>query len=378
MAAVFRSVVLISGIAEVNIPGSCVSFIAELGRAFARLGLHTSTVVITDYAADIPRVIEEFLALSRRGLRPFVFDLNAKIAHLLSAKGVPCFSLVLDHPLGHPQLGSMGEASVIGLIDAGHAAIQGYTRAGRVFIPHGGPPPAERLLPMAERDIALLFCGHVWMHEEYLRVELRNYSPPARAVVLAAIERYRDGGRPVQEALIAAFAEHGIGLGDFGRDGLAKIVNFVTNYCESLARLALLRALAGRPVHVIGDIPQLVRRDLDPGFTYEGSQPFARLMDLLPRTRFLVNSSPKFSAGSHERIWYALSQGCAVVSSWSSFLHEALGDAIVSYRDPAEVPDLLARADAGTLADRALPLYRAGHTWEARAGAILDAMNQQS
>ncbi|RAU22596.1 hypothetical protein CU669_07905 [Paramagnetospirillum kuznetsovii] len=290
----------------------------------------------------------------------FAVDINAKI----DTGDFPKLSLIVDHPVSHPRLLAPGARTVLGLIDREHCRIGDYLRAPAVFIPHGGPPPD--VIAASPRDIDVLFVGNL-LGEAIPRTPME-----ARAVEI---------GRGIALSCTDPFSAV---LAEFGRlDPLEikPLLDLATNESQRLARLAALRSIRAARIHVVGYVPDdLVEQMPDGAILHGFDRSFFQGRDLMHRAKVVINVTQKFPAGSHERIWYGMAAGCAVVTNRSSFLAEDFvhGESILFYDDPRQVGDLVEIALGGdqarAMAAAALPAYEAGHTWTERAERIMVAM----
>src|SRR6202012_4744155 len=111
---------------------------------------------------------------------------------------------------------------------------------------------------------------------------------------------------------------------------------------------------------------------------------FAEIRKLMARSRIVLNSTNKFPDGSHERIWYGMAEGAAVLTDASRYLERYFThgrDILYLPRHgdlteiAAEVTSLLAaprRLDQ--LVEAARPVYAAHHTWRTRLEILFALM----
>lgn len=360
----FKSVIVLM---HVRSAGWAKRFAADIAAAFDAIGFDAHHFPLSP---DNHRELEAlYRTLLREGRRPFLFDVNGKIG----SGDLPKFSLIVDHPLTHPHLAQAGANTVLGCIDAAHARIRGHSPAPTVFVPHGGPEPAPRR-DWRERDIDILFIGHV--------DRPRPISTPLEAVAQQAGGRAAELGGDPFDHLCPALAQAGGPLESLSRADFAYLLSLCSNHAQMLQRMAVLRSFrAGRGLHVVGEMPPELAAGLPAGATVHGpTDSFDDLYAMMGRAKVLVNICGKFPHGSHERVWYAMAAGCAVVTNRTGFLEQSFAHGRhIAYFDHADqagplAEDLLAEDRAEALADAAQPLYLAGHTWEERAYRMLAAM----
>lgn len=348
--------------------GTIHAFGRGLTAAFHRLGLPAAMVTLKQ---NEEAVFHAFERLRAEGGTPFLFDVNGAIGSKDAAK----FSWVVDHPLCHPRLASVGNRTVLGTIDRVHAQLTGYSPAPAVFVPHGGAEPDEQPRPWSERDIDVLFVGNVPPERKGLKpLEMFAYEAGAQAG--------RSGADPFA-VLVAALAAHGLSLASFSREDAADLLSIATLESQRIERITALLSITSARLHVVGALYGTWPARLGANVTVHGGiDPFDEISDLMRRARVVINLSSKFPHGSHERIWQAMACGAAVITNHSSFVEQDFtqGEHIYYYKRPDEIGSLVDAALAGNAgaraAEAARPIYQASHTWDDRAARILGAMNR--
>lgn len=303
-----------------------------------------------------------------RSRRVFFIDINGKS----EIEGAWKFALIVDHPLAHAHLGKANSQTLLGTIDASHAQIRGYSKAPAIFVPHGGPQQLAE--PSAERDIDVTFIGNIV-----------NAHQPANVFEELALEAGRKVAYAAQDpaiSLMAALDANGTPLSRFSASDFAYLLGLASNEAQRLARIAAVTSIRGCDFLMIGDVPNDVRERMDPNVTFWGGvNAFSGLCQLMQRSKIVLNISQKFAHGSHERIWYGMACGAAIITNRSTFVEQSFShdENILYYDHPAQVGDLVQHAIQGgtarRLAEAALPIYLQGHTWRERASRILPAMN---
>ena len=321
--------------------------------------------------------------LFARGRRFFLFDLNAKTQVLIrpGTGPLPRFSLMVDHPASHAHAASFDARNLLGVIDRGHAGGVAFGSARRVFVPHGGP--LEALAPGGgERPVDIVFSGNIDADTALPPEEFIGGSPEVLAIAKSALARSLDGGEEPSRALDAALAEKGFRAGDLGAEGYATVLGFVTGYSQSVIRERVLGRLRGFTVSLIGNFCARLARSFPDSFTIVKPLDFSEVRALYGRSKLCLNICHKFTDGSHERIWYGMAHGCAVLTNTTPYLQEYFSDTdnILFYTGadpgPERLREVVASGRAGEIARAALPVYLAHHTWKHRAKTIVEAMNQ--
>lgn len=148
-------------------------------------------------------------------------------------------------------------------------------------------------------------------------------------------------------------------------------------YISGKDRIELLRALKHHPLHIWGDGPW--EKHLPSAHIYP-SQPFDQVLPLLQKTRLLLNSSPRFKQGSHERIFYGLTSGALVLTGENPYINRHFtNDHLLTYRHGhwEECVDcvntiLSDESLRATIAKQGREQVLSGHTWNHRARTLLD------
>lgn len=374
-------------------PGDSITrMMGDIAAALEGLGVATEYLCMRHDNIDV-----EFVNRLLAGLRgfagpKFLFDFNGKMNPHLPHEGrqlslikefrIPRLVQMLDHPLLQEQYFRHEHfRTAYGVVARHHVAALGAVAPGApgFYMPHGGPSAPRYLTPPPARDIELLFCANVGAATS--RDELAAASgladPALRPALDGAIGAHIEERRPLSEALADCLAAVGLVL---------PVTDFAARYAVierwvvAERRRAVLAALPkDAELMLCGSVP----RDLAlPERTrVTGLVPFADFLDLLGNARTLVNSRSAFRDGAHERVFYAMSRGTAVLTDGEVDAADAASLRIGSYWLPAEPPGpvlaALAERNAATgpeqlEAERAVYMER--HSWTARMSAALGSM----
>ncbi|GAB6053316.1 hypothetical protein JCM17960_21360 [Magnetospira thiophila] len=337
---------------------------------------HRISIVGNDAPALIDRVNRLWDALEKDGGRPFIVDTQARSPF----KTRPRFSFILDHPLDHPNLRHVGTGTVLGLCDASYLRLNGYSDAQAIFFPHAGLPPDPDPLPIEQRPIDILFSGALAMapHGATRAARLAQFAPPIRAVVEQACADIVDRVSDPYEALTAACLAQGIDPNHLQWQQVCRLVALLGNLAQGAWRWAMMEQLKSLPVTVVGPVASDFFQNGCGQVTLLGERPYEEVQDLMRRSKVVLNMTPKFKAGSHERICSAMAAGAVVCTNPSQYLPQDFthGESIVFQASPAataaQLADLLAcPQNLQAMAEAAMPLYTAKHTFEARVRDFL-------
>ena len=355
------------------------TFLVDLRQGFAELGLEA--VALRQREGTHLRLPETGRALMARGRRFFLFDLNAR--HRLRLRPgsgpFPRFSLMVDHPASHAHAAEVDDRHLLGVIDRSHMDGVSFGPGRRVFVPHGGPLTAEP--PGAEaRPVDVVFSGNMETDTALPPEHYLGGSPEVAIIAAEAIERALAGEEP-SRALVATLAGRGFAPSALGVEGYATLLGFVTGYSQTVMRERVLCRLGGLSVSVIGQVCDRLRRRFPDSFTLIDPSRFTEVRWVGRQARLCLNIAHKFVDGAHERIWYGMAQGCAVVTNETPYLRAffADGESILFYRgdglEASRLAEIIASGRSAAIAAAAQPVYLAHHTWKQRAAVILAAMD---
>ena len=105
-----------------------------------------------------------------------------------------------------------------------------------------------------------------------------------------------------------------------------------------------------------------------------GALPFAKSLSLMAESKILLNYCKIFTHGAHERVFYGLSRGAAVLTDPSAFLEEDFTRGLGLVEQSGDltviddlVSDLCASPDTlDRLRAQGLDVYSQRHTWYER------------
>jgi hypothetical protein len=253
------------------------------------------------------------------------------------------------------------------------------------FFPHpamGEPAPDDASLAAfcEARPIEVLWAGTFQKPAS----PWEGVPAPTQAVLNEALERALavEWMAPL-EALDAALTARGVDLDDPGVRMAREAASLVDIEVRRTRRFEFLKAVAklGLKLHICGAgwESQIYRFK---GATYEGPAPMTRVLDLMRRSRLVLNTNGNFGGGSHERPFSASLAGAATFSDRSRYYDEVFEPGVnielFGWRDldggMAALQALAAdpeRCFAYARGAKALTL--AGHTWDRRIDQILEA-----
>lgn len=254
-----------------------------------------------------------------------------------------------------------------------------------VFLPHGGPLDVDRGKPAAERPLPLAFIGKIARPEPSGQFDhpILSGDHAVKAIFRKAAELGYEGGEEVYRAYRIACRDAGADpLNTLPVDDLCDVLWALQHWIEAHRRLDVLRAFSRRRIDIFGPVDDRIKGVTDAPHRFHGPITGRQALAVMQETRILLNAVFVLSGGSHERIWFALANGCLPCTDPSSFVQETLRDddsmLFIDYDDLERTEDKVWRLAEdtdrlGRMLDTALPIYQAHHTWISRLrNAFLD------
>jgi hypothetical protein len=371
--------------------GSLRLHIDQLGGALRALGEDVRVVDLTD-----PLGVANFIRAAVVDGADCVFAFSGVFGQEYGAVykklGITYASLYVDHPVHHlPRLQPPESAYIAFFLDRTHQAFMQAMDERGAFAHLGFLPPGANTLAApvdvsreayGERDIPILFSGTYRGEPERAWLDLPT---AVRNLLDAVAERMAaDGSLWIGAALRDALQSSGIILTPEFLRAVAPVLRFVQLFAEAYHRNAFLDVVgpAGVAIQTVGKgWDALCERYKS--FSYLGEGSFEETLELLRRTRVVININNGFVSGGHERVFAAMAAGAAVFSETSLFYDEVFvdGEDMVTLTTPVQ-PDVPARlqhladdVDFGArVAANGYAQTRAHHMWINRAAHIVEVV----
>lgn len=358
-------------------------FVQCLEEAFEKKGF---PVEICDLSLGIETKLEEILQRQEEYLAAFDFNSLLVRAELedgmpyLNAFQVPFYNYLVDHPLYHHAAlkHQFANYSVI-CIDTCHKAYveQYYPNIAQVCYLPLGAMKAGMEKSWNQKRFELLFLG-TYEPEQELYEQLNEYPVDHKKEVITLIEMMESDTELTQEAALETYLnEQGeiLTAKEFTRrlnqDYLAdKYLRNVRRRQEVLAA-----AESDIPFTVMGhgweEIRELERKNV----TIRPGVGFAASIQMIADAKMLLNTTPGFHGGLHDRVYSSMINGTVCLTERSRFAERVLQDGkdavfydskksedlqeslVKLYEDPEWMMEIAARAKQKALEK---------HTWEAR------------
>lgn len=212
--------------------------------------------------------------------------------------------------------------------------LQKWKAAHSEFLPHAFEA-SLKTDPLNERLYPISFCGSLI---DYLEIEERWQSqwPPhvVRALLEAADRTLVENSLSYQEAFETSVLPL---IVEASEEMKGELVTDLDQYLRGKDRIELLKALEGLPVHIFGsNASKRSWSDFLKIKSYVLHEPlsFPQIHEVMRNSQVILNSSPMFKTGAHERIMYGLGLGAAVVTNNTPWInaHFSVGEEILTYQ----------------------------------------------
>lgn len=364
-------------------------FMGCLEEAFEQMGYPAE---VCDLSIQMEEKLERILEKQDEYLA--AVDFNSLLPRLeledgtpyLNAFCVPFLNYLVDHPLYH-HAGLKRKFSSYGVIciDLCHKRYieKYYPHIEHVFyLPLGGMQAGLQRC-FDQKRLELLFLGTYEPEEKWYR-ELEEYPKELREEVSALIEMMRADPELTQEAALEQYLhERGEKL---CREAFAKRLNgdyLADKYLRNLRRkeTALAAAKAETPFTIVGHGWESAAELNCSHITIQNGVGFAASLQLMANAKMLVNTTPGFHGGLHDRVYSAMMNHTLCFTEASQFAKQALSDGKEAVLYDISRPDALAEKirilyerpkEIQIMTDQAFLKAKEQHTWQKRAGEIIN------
>lgn len=362
-------------------------FVECMAEAFENLGYPVET-------CDLSVQLEERLEgiLERREQFCAAIDFNSLLPRIetedgtpyITALGVPFFNYLVDHPLYHHvglKKGFPGYSVIC--IDICHKKYieEYYPQIEQVFYLPLGAMKADGERSLGQKRLELLFLG-TYEDERALYLELDDYKKEQRQEILALIEMMDAEHELTQEeALKRYYREKGETV---SRELFVQRMNadyLADKYLRNVSRRRAVTAAAaaGVPFTVIGHGWEQIGSTLGKHVAVRPGIGFAAAVQMIADARMLLNVTPGFCGGLHDRVYSAMINRTACFTESSRFAKGQLEDGkdAILY-DSGDLEDLTEKiaelyahpVQVEQIAERAFQKASRQDTWQKRAEQI--------
>lgn len=243
------------------------------------------------------------------------------------------------------------------------------------FLPHAFDE--DLAFNSSDRPLPLVFLGSL-MDPIEMEELWKRHMPPAvvKSLMEAAEETLKIPEMTYQRAYESLMKEHDSFFAPLTPPQIADIGTTLDRYVRAKDRIELLQSLEGLPVHIYGNC--LSKRSwgdfIDPSsFTISPGVAFSEAIEIMKKAEIVINSSPMFKTGAHERIFYGLGLGAAVLTNETPWvkthfpsdeilLHGQRERLEVLLAHPEQLREMVAKGQERVLKE---------HTWGVRAKQLI-------
>lgn len=258
------------------------------------------------------------------------------------------------------------------------------------FMPHGVAPKVSAS-PSQPRPYPIVFLGSLI---DTIEIEMKWQTLLPKEVA-EALQRKADEvlaipEMSVFEAFESAKTECSSFFSGMPEEGFFPLIQSFDRYLRGKDRIELLRGLKGLPIHIFGN--SLGERNWEDflegnegNYHIHPSVDFPQAVEIMQSSQVVLNSSPMFKEGAHERIFYGLGCGACVVTNDTPWIRENFkdGEELLTYR-PQKLESLraflqkeLSRPERlMSMASKGQEKTLTHHTWQHRVDALLTQMKE--
>ncbi len=374
--------------------GFCYEMMTEIETALRARGLRVQKYITNSRHLDDDsrNFIRNVIINTKINPNIFIVDMmnRRRLNNFVELQHIPIFNVFTDAPyVMYDDILSMTSRSIVGYSDKNHYKYLDDIglKCESVFFPHGGPEPEHAILSSQERSIPILLMAH-FRARPSRQAFLANFGDRSDPLVLRLIDATLDRIIDDNCEPYVAFKESCRDLSIdwrhmFSADVLARLVGDMTIWVEREIRYRILRQLDGLPVYIAGVLDDDYFDWRPETFTRLGAQTTTECLALLRQTKILCNTIAVRPNGAHERLWYGVANGAAVVTDPSPWLEADFKNGRQMFyfekgyhRVQETLQTMLHDTDLDAVTAAARPIYRRRHTWSRRVSTLLEAVNR--
>jgi hypothetical protein len=385
-----------------NVGSYWAIMVADMCRALTDCGVPTKVAVVTD-GASLAGAVNAAIQTPPLFVGTFNFatpfqlvvgDEPIWVGEPLVCRAVTIF---LDHPvhmvaeivaceararLTRYRL-TLPPLPLYGIMENGHREFlndMGIADDRIVVVPQGAPEPDGVVLPLlADRPIPMLFTGTVSpLETEDAFLSVVGDGAAARAALLKVVEVALSNG----DSYAAAKREYSR-LGSRPDPQMwANVAKLADIRARALRRRALLLRFKDMPVHFCGTIDEEFARQFPLG-VFHGNRSFEDVLKIKRQARMLLNDTINLRDGLLIRAYYAMAQGCVLVTERNTFVEREFvdgTDAILldsAPEDTARIMSLLSDVDKlQAISNSGQATLARHHRWTERVKDLADVLTR--
>lgn len=370
-------------------------FAHQMEAAFEKLGYHVEMCEFTK-EDDFDAVLGPYLGKTYK----LILDFNSLLPQLVEEDGTPVLNMIhgpfydyiLDHPLFHYNCLSAraDDFHAILLDEAQEAYVKQYYKGikSTLMMPLGASEAVAETKRVSTPD-CVLFMGSYDSEEKLLDI-IKMAPEPIRLLALNVLERRLENPLlPQEEAFRELLTERGIEL-DNGRFALFMNQMYAVDaYIRNHFRRTTIDCLTKYriPMKIVGEGWEKYRSFDESFITREKEVEFGLSFEKIAKEHILLNNSPFFNRGAHDRIYAGMANHCTVLTDENPYLRKTLKDRenvmLYSIKDEKGIKDraeeLLTNPTlCRDIQERAFQEFQKNHTWECRVKKLLEQVEREA
>ena len=366
-------------------------FAHQMGGAFEKLGYEVEYCEFTR-ESDFDAVLQSHLGKSYK----LMLDFNSLMPQLAEEDGTPVLDLIngpfydyiLDHPLFHYNCLSAKAKNfhAILLDEAQEAYVKRYYPGVKNTLTM--PLGATEAIAKEKRTIlpdCVLFIGS-YDSEEKLYEMIELAPKPIKSLSKKVLERrLEEPDVTMEEIFHEVLQECGMELDDarfaLFMNHMYPVDAYVRNHFRRKAIDCLVKYRI--PVKIVGEGWEKYRSFDENLVKREVPVEFGLSFEKIAKEHILLNNSPFFNHGAHDRIYAGMANRCAVLSDENPYLKRTLKDRenimLYSLKDEKSLKDmaeelLTNHAFCKDVQEKAYKEFCQNHTWEKRVQRLLNEL----
>lgn len=364
-------------------------FAQQMGGAFEKLGYEVEYCEFTR-ESDFDRVLKPYLGNAYR----LILDFNSLMPQLAEEDGTPVLDMIegpfydyiLDHPLFHYNCLSAKAKNfhAILLDEAQEAYVKRYYPGVKTTItmPLGATEAISKIKRNTVPD-CILFMGSYDSEEKLYRMIEQSPEPVKTLAKIVLEYRLAEPETSMEEIFERVLKEQELETNDAQ---FALFMNYmypVDAYVRNYFRRKSIECLVKNriPVKIVGEGWEKYKSGNENLIKRETPVEFGLSFEKIAKEHILLNNSPIFNHGAHDRIYAGMANHCAVLTDENPYLQKTLNDRenvlLYSLTDEKSLKDraeeLLTNHEfCKNIQENAYEEYLRSHTWEKRVERLLE------
>lgn len=359
------------------------TFVDALAKGFEAQGVDATVI----NAAQDEDIVHEQLKQALADKPLGVIGMNGIGQYSLSGRSlydefqIPYVQLLMDDPMHHiKRLSQPIKYGLTTCVDRRHLSfLNDYFNQTRLasFLPHAGTMATAH--GGQERPIDVLFTG-TGVDPEIIVNNMKGAPEIIHKIFRQSTHQMLEKQEHVHSVVESVALKLGI---VFPANTLLNLCLMIEQYFRAYCRLNLLRALdeGGIAVDIYGQGWEFAQFK---HHTVHGPVDFQDSINLILQAKAVLNASPMFSQGTHDRVFSSMLNGALAVTNRSTYFEEHFTDEedilFYDWKALKELPEKLESILGDTdkwkkMTATAKEKARQNHTWNVRAKELMDMID---